>query len=225
MSTNAGIIFDLDGVLVNTSAAHFAAYKKLFEARGVAYSHEDFIKKTDGIGRDQGIRNILGDLPEEEIKRLGLQKQQYYIEKLKENPPELMPGVLELLALLERVTWKKAVASSSKNGVLLLNLVRIADRFDAITTGHDFTHPKPNPEIYLLAAGRIGMTPARCVAIEDSVAGVTAANAAGMATIGLEHFGRQLEHATVRIRSLAEVTLPLLEMLLQQKKFSEGGSR
>jgi beta-phosphoglucomutase len=185
MAQLKAVIFDVDGVLVDTVPYHFEAWKRMFEEQGVKFTFDDYLEKVNGLPRSVGIRNILTDVSDGELSPLAEIKQQYFLEMVNEKPPKPLEGVKEFLHSLGENLFYIAAASSSKNAPYVLEKTKLAPHFNTIVSGHDFKKPKPDPEIFLTAAERLGMDPSECIVFEDAYHGVEAGKRGGMYTIGL----------------------------------------
>ncbi|MBN2563405.1 MAG: beta-phosphoglucomutase [Phycisphaerae bacterium] len=184
-----GLIFDLDGVLVTTDELHYRAWQRLADQEGIDFDHQ-VNERLRGIGRMESLSVLLERseraYTDDEKLALADRKNAMYrglLEGL--SPADVLPGVRDLLGELRRLGTKLAVASSSKNARLILDRVRLAEAFDAVVDGNDVTHSKPHPEVFLLAAEQLGLSPRECVAIEDAPAGIEAGRRAGMAVFGI----------------------------------------
>lgn len=176
------VIFDLDGVITDTVPMHYRAWKRLFDELDVEFTPEIYRKHVDGIPRLEGIRNMLSDASPEKLAKLAERKQKYYLEELDKTSPEVFDDVLPLMEDLIVNNIKIAVASSSKNCRDILGKLKI-DGINAVVSGNDTKKGKPAPEIFLKAAGLLGVRPANCLVIEDAILGGRAAKAAGMRCI------------------------------------------
>lgn len=181
-----GVIFDMDGVLVDSSQAHFEAWKWLGEREGVPFS-EGFFQQTFGMHNQQILPLWLErELPQSEVDRLAFAKEARYRELA---PTLLKPieGVLSLIGQLSEQGVLLAVGSSGPlpNIRLILQTLGLEQAFRALSTGEDVTHGKPDPEVFLVAARRLGLPPQRCLVVEDAPQGVEAARRAGMAVLAI----------------------------------------
>ena len=182
-----GVIFDMDGVLVDTERISFEFWVKSFEKYGYKYSMDIHLSI---IGRnDQSIRNILRetfgtDFPLQEICNY---KSESMINYLLEEGTPLKIGVFELLEFLRECNYKIAVATSThrERAIQRLESVGIKGKFDGIVCGDEIDHSKPDPEIFIKAAERLGLQPKECIVIEDSPAGVEAGYKGGMKVINV----------------------------------------
>lgn len=204
-NTIKAVIFDVDGVLLDTVPYHFKAWKKLFLDQGVRFTFQDYLQKVNGIPRLSGISNIMPNLNPKELETLADKKQSYFLKSITENSPKPLDGVVNLLKELKRRKIKIAAASSSKNAPKLLKNAGLSEYFDAVVGGHDFTRSKPDPELFLVASKKLNIDPFNCVVVEDAAAGVQAAKNANMKTIGI------LTSADQEIKNIADISLKSLK--------------
>lgn len=182
-----GVIFDLDGVLTDTSGLHYQSWQQLADEEGIPF---DYLanEKLRGLSRRDSLLQLLGDrsVTEAQLQEMMTRKNGYY-EQLIENitSADLLPGAEALLDQLQAAGIKVAIGSSSKNARLVLKRLGIADRIDAITDGHSVDRHKPFPDVFLHAAKQLGLEPLQCLVVEDATSGVEAAHAAGMWVVGL----------------------------------------
>lgn len=190
MSASVAVIFDMDGVLVDSAAAHHASWRIVAERAGLDVSAERFASTFGRPSRDI-IRIIWGpDIDAAAIARIDAEKEAAYRELIRDNVP-IMPGCRGALDALRAAGLRLAVATSGppENLELVLDGGGLRAHFDATVHGFDIRHGKPAPDCFLLAAERLGVAPARCVVIEDAVVGVQAGVAAGMRVIGFAPTG------------------------------------
>ncbi len=180
------VIFDLDGVIVDTAKFHYEGWKKLADELGVPFD-EKANEKLRGIPRRESLIAMLGYTPDEDkIKDYTDRKNNYYLEKVKTlKPKDTLPGARALIDNLKAAGFKVAVASSSKNARLVLDLLEMTSIFDAIVDGNEISQGKPDPELFLKAAAMLQVEPAHCLVVEDAASGVDAALAGGMKALGL----------------------------------------
>lgn len=179
------VIFDVDGVLVDTVPYHFLAWQKMFQEAGALFNFEDYLEKVNGLPRAIGIKNVLTDVGDEDLDRLAKIKQNYFLEMVDQKPPKPLAGVKQFLQGLGKNLFCIAAASSSKNAPFVLKKTKLDHFFKTIVSGNDFKKPKPDPELFLTAAQRLGMNPSDCIVFEDAYHGVEAGKRGGMYTIGL----------------------------------------
>lgn len=212
-----GVIFDLDGVLVDTGRFHKQSWYDLAAIEGWDLTDE-FFYKTFGMQNGQIIPMLAGGgMPPDEVGRLGDWKEERYRELIGDQLC-LLEGVEELLADLQQNGFRLAIGSSTPRANLDFMLERIAvrDRFDAYVTGEDVKHGKPAPDTFLQAAQKLGLAPAQCVVVEDAVQGVEAGKAAGMAVVAVTTTRPReaLHNADLVVDSLADVTAAEFARLL-----------
>ncbi len=179
------VIFDLDGVLVSTDRLHYRAWKRLAEELGINDFNERDAARQRGVSRMASLEVLLEKSPvrysEAEKEEMAERKNRWYIELLRElDQSALLPGAVETLAALNRLGIATAVGSASKNAGLILQKTRLLDRLDAVASGLDVTRSKPDPQVFLCAAEKLGIAPSDCLVAEDAVAGIEAAKNAGM---------------------------------------------
>jgi beta-phosphoglucomutase len=189
MKKELAFIFDLDGVIVDTAKYHYLAWRNLANALGFDFTEEQN-ELLKGVSRVESLEILLSigkvELPEEKKQKLLLQKNKEYLEYVnKMTSEEILPGVNDLLNFLEINDIKYALGSASKNAPLILEKVGLLNRFTAIVDGNDVSKAKPDPEVFLIGARKLGMNPENCVVVEDAIAGIQAANAAKMISIGI----------------------------------------
>ncbi|NJM26881.1 MAG: beta-phosphoglucomutase [Bacteroidia bacterium] len=182
-------IFDLDGVIVDTAHYHFLAWKRLGEELGVTLTEADN-ERLKGVSRMQSLDIILeiGGITRSphEKEALANKKNAWFVDFIdRMSPEEIFPGVKALIRALKSRSIAIGLASSSKNARSVIDLLHIKDLFDTIVDGTMIIHTKPHPEIFLLAASRLGIDPADCLVFEDAASGVEAARAAGMRVVGI----------------------------------------
>lgn len=196
-----GLLFDLDGVLVDTAKYHFLAWKQMADRLGIAFTEEDN-ERLKGVSRMRSFEIILEiggmDMPQEEKECRCQEKNAVYVEFIQNMPKEeLFPGVREFLIDARSKNYKIALGSASKNSAMILNRLEITDLFDAIIDGTKVSRAKPDPEVFLKGAQELGLAPGECIVFEDAVAGVQAAHIGGMAAVGIGTADRLPEADTV----------------------------
>ena len=179
-----GIIFDLDGVICSTDHYHYLAWKALADRLG-AYFDETINNRLRGVSRMASLEIVLerydGTLTEEEKLAAAEEKNNTYRELLKQmSPADLSDEVKTTLDALRAKGLLLGIGSSSKNTKFILSRIGLGDYFDKISDGTNITRSKPDPEVFLKAAEYLGLEPKDCLVVEDAVAGVQAAHAAGM---------------------------------------------
>lgn len=220
--TTPAIIWDVDGTLVDTAEQHFRAWLRLAAEIGRPFTRADFAA-TFGMRNPDILRKLyFPDADDARCAELGARKEDLYRASVREEGTQLLPGVAKLLASFAAAGWPQAVGSSAPPGnlELLLGLTDTLRYFRAVVTGDDVRHGKPDPEVFLTAAAKLGADPRRCVVFEDAVAGVEAAKAGGMACVAVTFVGHhsadklRAAGAEVVVASLEEVTAEQVAMLV-----------
>jgi len=185
------VIWDVDGTLVDTGELHFRAWQKFFGEMEQPFTRQHFAD-TFGRRNPEILRELIRpDLTDDEVKELGDRKESYYLAEAEELGIDLLPGVIMLLDGLQKRGVKQAIGSSAPKGNLaaILQLTKSATYFDAVIGQEDTQKGKPDPQVFLLGAQRLGVPPERCLVFEDAVAGVQAAKAGGMRCIAVRFVG------------------------------------
>ncbi len=194
MSQKFAALWDVDGTLVDTGEMHFRAWRKMSQELGVDFTREHF-RATFGRRNPEIIRFIYGDhISETESQRIANTKERYYMDEARQGV-QLLPGVRTLLEQLQRADFKQAIGSSAPraNLELILDLTDSRRFFETVVAMEDTSRGKPDPEVFLTGASRLGITPSQCVVFEDAVAGVQAAKAAGMKCVAVTFVGHHGE--------------------------------
>lgn len=180
-------LFDLDGVLTDTSELHFLAWKRLAEEEGILFTRDDN-EALRGVSRRESLNLLLKgrQVSEEQACEMMERKNGYYVELVRQmTPANLLPGAREMIEEIRHLGLKQAIVSSSKNAWLVLERLQIGELFDAVIDGNSPARSKPHPDLFLLAAQAVGVDARDCLVVEDAQAGVEAAHAAGMKVLGL----------------------------------------
>jgi beta-phosphoglucomutase len=184
------IIFDLDGVIVDTAIFHYKAWKKLANKMGFDLT-EAQNEQLKGISRMESLDILLkigkiDSISDEEKQSLANNKNEWYRENiLKMTPKDILPGVKDFLEELKEAHYKMAIGSSSKNAGIILERIGLENYFDAVVDGTKITRSKPDPEVFLKVAQELNIPPEQCLVFEDADSGIEAAKNAGMKTIGV----------------------------------------
>ncbi|RLE47829.1 HAD family phosphatase [Candidatus Woesearchaeota archaeon] len=214
------VIFDMDGVLVNTIPFHKQAWKAFCKKYNFEYSEEELNRILPGKTTAHLLRLLFGkDLSEEEIKRLAQEKGEFYRGFSYKNL-ELIKGAVPFLEELTKNKIPIAIGTSgSPNNVsFIMNNTPLKNYFEVIVDSSQVTKSKPDPEVFLTAAKKIGAEPKDCIVFEDSLAGIEAAKRAGMKAIGLTttHPREELNEADLVIDDFSEISLDLIKRFLKQ---------
>ena len=217
MKKEIAFIFDLDGVIVDTAKYHFLAWRNLANELGFEFTEEQN-ELLKGVSRVKSLE-ILLSIGNVELSET--QKQEYLIKKNTEylgyvnqmTADEILPGINDLLDFLDQNKITYALGSASKNAPLILEKVGLLNRFAALVDGNDVSKAKPDPEVFLIGAKKLHMKPENCIVVEDAIAGVEAANAANMMSIGIGD-AKLLSEANYVLADTSEFTAEFLKKIL-----------
>lgn len=212
------IIFDFDGLIIDTETPEFDAWQDIFQSYGVSLDRRIWDYAIGRYSRDFDIYGHLADLSGERVEReiVRPKMRQNYLERIERNP--ILPGVEEYLCAATEIGLKLAVASSSSPGWAVGHLKSrgLLHHFEFVLDAGDVANAKPDPELYSRAVGRLGVQSGSAFAIEDSTVGLTAAKAAGLRCVVVPNpmtKGMDFDAADVRLNSLLDV--PLGDLLQQ----------
>ncbi|TDT43875.1 beta-phosphoglucomutase [Maribacter spongiicola] len=215
-----GFIFDLDGVIVDTAKYHYLAWRKLANELGFEFTKEQN-ELFKGVSRKRCLEILLdiGNVKatQEQFDTWMVEKNvDYlaYIEKM--DSSEILPDVTRVLEYLKKKNIPIALGSASKNARPILEKVDLLPYFDSIVDGNSVTKAKPDPEVFLIAANNLGIAANSCVVFEDAVAGIQAANAANMVSIGIGD-ADILNEADYNFNDFTEMTDDFLKSLLNKE--------
>jgi beta-phosphoglucomutase len=186
-STPRAVLWDLDGTLVDSAEHHWIAWRDVMAQEGHPVTHGAFTSSF-GHRNDAILRGLLGhDISDEEVERIGGAKEALYRRFVKERGLGALPGALGWIERLQKEGWRQAVASSAPaaNIVAAVAAIGVASFFDALVSADEVGAGKPDPAVFLAAAARLGVPPARCVVVEDAPSGLEGARRAGMRSIGV----------------------------------------
>ena len=209
------IIFDLDGVIVDTAVFHYKAWKKLANKMSFDLTEEQN-EQLKGISRMESLDILLeigkkDSISDDEKQRLANNKNEWYRENiLKMTPQDILPGVKKFLDELKDAHYKIAIGSSSKNAGTILERIGMNNFFDAVVDGTKISKSKPNPEVFLKGAQELNIPPGQCVVFEDAESGIEAAKNAGMKTIGVGK-PENLPKADMVIPGFENVNISIIE--------------
>ena len=212
-----GVIWDLDGVIIDSGEQHWQSWRVLATETHVTFTETDF-RKTFGQRNADIIPLYWHTDDANEIKRLADRKETLYRELLSKEAHAL-PGAPTLIHTLHDDGWKQALGSSApmENIQLILDLLDLRLLLDAVVSGEETEHGKPAPDIFLAAGRALALSPVNCVVIEDAVAGVMAARAAGMRCVAVTN-GRpnpELGIADIVVGALTEIDMTRLTSLVE----------
>lgn len=218
MTRRPAVIFDMDGVLVDSYRAHYQSWQQLYGELGIEYGEAAFAADFGRTSRDILRRTLGNDLTDARIAALDERKEALYRDIIRAEFPA-MDGAVELIDALSADGFLLAVGSSGPTENIALSLERLgrADRFAAVVTGADVTRGKPDPQVFQLAAERLGVPPASCCVVEDAPHGVEAARRAGMNCIALTGTAtrEQLARANLIVDQLRELAPARIRKLIE----------
>ena len=181
------VIWDMDGVIADTAIYHFEAWHETFHKRGVDFTEEDF-KRNFGQRNDTILSKWLGPGPDaERIWRVGEAKEAHYRTLVDREGISPLPGAAEWVTALHEAGWRQAIASSAPrlNVEVMHRALGFSGLIETLVAAEDVHRGKPDPEVFLVAANRLGVPPNRCVVVEDAEAGIEAARRAEMRSVGV----------------------------------------
>ena len=206
MAMNRAVLWDMDGTLVDSAEHHWKAWRDVMSREGFPVTHEQFLA-TFGQRNDSILRQWLGErVTSELIQCIGNAKETLYRKLVREHGIGPLPGALEWVNLLHRQGWGQAIASAAPRANIetILDVLQASQCFQAIVSADDVHRGKPDPEVFLIAATKLGVAPEQCIVVEDALHGVEAARAAGMKSIGVSKNGKHLP---------ADIVVPSLDLL------------
>ena len=210
------VLWDMDGTLLDSAEYHWLAWRDILADERFELARDQFVA-TFGQRNDTILRDWLGaDLPISEIDRIADTKEARYRALVQAGGITLLPGVERWLKRLEADGWYQAVASAAPraNVEAIVTALGIAAFFHAISSAEDVQRGKPDPQVFLVAAERVGVPPARCIVIEDAPAGLLGAQRGGMRAIGVRSSHANLQ-ADIVVDTLAELPDDAFERLLE----------
>lgn len=215
------VIFDMDGVLIDSYEAHLQSWIDLGRETGVTFTREHFTWAFGRTSRETVSRYWGADLPAEKVREMDDRKELLYRQIIADSLP-VMPGILTLIDDLLAAGFKLAVGSSGPPENVWLTVDKLGRKhgFGAVITGMDVKVGKPHPEVFLTAAARLGVKPEHCAVIEDATAGITAALAGNMSAIGLCSTGRthdQLKEAHLIVDRIDELSPSRIAKLIDTR--------
>jgi beta-phosphoglucomutase len=208
------VLWDLDGTLADSRAYHWRAWREVMAADGVILTEARFAASF-GQRNDAILGAWLGPgAAAERVQRIGAAKEACFRRLVAAEGLAPLPGALEWVARLARAGWRQAIASSAPraNVEVMVRVLGIAIHLGALVAAEDVRAGKPDPEVFLVSAARLGVAPARAVVVEDAAAGIEAARRAGMRSVGAGAAG--LAAADVVVTSLADLPADAFERLV-----------
>jgi HAD superfamily hydrolase (TIGR01509 family) len=225
MNSSKAVLWDMDGTLINSEELHWLAWREAMTKEGLVITRDHFLSSV-GQRNDSIIPAWLGSAATaERIERIGETKENLYRDLVRQVGIAFEPGVATWLHRLQQHGWQQAIASAAPRANIDAILESLSEKhiFQAIVSAEDVHRGKPDPEVYLLAATRVGVPADRCIVVEDAVAGIEGARRAGMRSVGVSHNGKDL-HADVCIESLELLEPDAFDRLLNQTQSREAGT-
>ncbi|MGE9290095.1 MAG: HAD family hydrolase [Puniceicoccales bacterium] len=217
VSGKFGVLFDWDGVVVDSSSHHFLSWQRLAEEIGKSISEDQFRESFGQVNRAI-IPGVLGWATDpDEVERLGARKEELYRQIVREKGLDPLAGARELVISLKDAGVPRVVGTSSEKENILtaLEVMGMSGLFDGIVASEDVQRGKPDPEVFLKAAELAGLAPERCVVLEDSHHGLQAAESGGMKSVGVltTHGKEKLGQPDLFVADLSELTVEKLQAL------------
>ena len=211
--SDRAVLWDLDGTLVDSEEFHWLSWRDTMRAEGVELTYGQFLASF-GQRNDRILGTWLPGADPARIRRIGDEKEAEYRRLVETHGLAPLTGAREWLVALRQAGWKQAIASSApgENVVTMLRVLGLGSHLDAIVSAEDVTIGKPDPQVFLKAAERLAIPPARCIVVEDAAAGVEGGRRGGMKTIGVTRNGTL--DADVFVRSLEELPPDAFDRLL-----------
>lgn len=211
------VIFDLDGVIVDTTRAHYLSWRDSFAEFGIKLTEDQYKRNMSGRKAWENAKRVLGEKAYQKNLQKVIVKKTIIFFQFFNQRVKLVQGVVEFLSELKRNIIPIALATSARREVLdfIFQKLSLRDYFDAIVTGYDVIQEKPHPEIFLKAASKIGAKPSDCVVFEDSHSGVEAAKRAGMKVVLImtSHTQNEIPHVDKAIKDFSQISIKDIKML------------
>ncbi len=218
MDSSIGVIFDMDGVLVDSAAPHLRSWQLLAEECGGTVTEEQFSETFGRQNRDI-VPILFGPVSETRMQQLADRKEELYRDIIRCDPP-IIQGAVELVRNLHEAGVALAVGSSgpAENIDLVLSSMGVKEHISVVVSGDDVTRGKPDPQVFTTAADRLGIGPSRCVVIEDAPVGVEAAKAAGARAVAvlLYHRAEAFDGADLVVQRLADLSVSQIVSLVRE---------
>ena len=211
---NRAVLWDLDGTLADSGDHHWRAWRDTMRGEGLELAYQQFLDSF-GQKNDRILTRWLGTtIPADRIQRVGDAKEALYRDFARREGLVALPGAIDWVRRLRRDGWLQAIASSAPraNVDVMLEAVGIETEVDAIVSAEDVTAGKPDPEVFLAAAERLGVPARRCVVVEDAAAGIEGARRAGMRSIGVS--SSTVLDADIHVSSLADLPIDAFDRLV-----------
>ena len=217
MGTDRAVLWDMDGTLIDSEEFHWISWRDTLANEGIAITREQFLSSF-GQRNDSIIPRWLGAAStRERIETIGKAKEELYRHLVRRDGISPLPGVGNWIHRLHKEGWLQAIASAAPRANIdaVLEALSATHIFQGIVSADDVHRGKPDPEVFLIAASRVGVSPDCCIVVEDAVAGVQGARSAGMKSIGVNRNGKQLP-ADIVVQSLDLLDSDAFDTLLQR---------
>jgi len=221
MSAGRAVLWDMDGTLIDSEEYHWIAWRHAMADEGVTITREQFLSSF-GQRNDSILPRWLGTTATpQSMEKIANAKEELYRALIRKYGIAPLPGVERWVHRLHESGWQQAIASAAPraNVEAILEALSAGYIFQGIVSAEDVHHGKPDPEVYLIAASRVGTSPDRCIVVEDAAAGIEGARRAGMKSIGVNRNGAQLP-ADVAVQSLELLDPNVFEDLLESSPIS-----
>jgi beta-phosphoglucomutase len=188
MKKPKAILFDLDGVLTDTSEYHYRSWKRLADEEGIPFTRQENDEHLRGVSRRESLMYIIRgrNYSEDQIQEMMDRKNRYYNDMIKDmTPNDLVPGGRQLLQEIRDAGIKVAIASGSKNAQIVLDRLDITSYLDGVADGYCIVNSKPAPDLFVYAAGLVNVHTVDCLGVEDADAGIEAIKTAGMQALAI----------------------------------------
>jgi beta-phosphoglucomutase family hydrolase len=216
MSAGRAVLWDMDGTLIDSEEFHWIAWRETMATQGISIAHEQFLSSF-GQRNDSILPRWLGaSATAERIDKIANAKEEKYRQLIRKHGISPLPGVERWVHLLHNEGWLQAIASAAPRANIeaILEALSATRVFEGIVSAEDVQRGKPDPEVYLTAASRVGVSPNRCIVVEDAAAGIEGARRAGMKSIGVNRNGVHLP-ADAMVNSLELLDADAFEALLE----------
>jgi len=220
MSAARAVLWDMDGTLIDSEELHWIAWRTTTANEGVTITREQFLASF-GQRNDSIIPQWLGAAATpERIEKIANAKEELYRHLIRRDGVSPLPGVATWLHRLHRDGWLQVIASAAPRANIdaVLEALSATHIFQGIVSAEDVRRGKPDPEVYLTAASKVGASPQNCIVVEDAAAGIEGARRAGMRSIGVTHDGNHLQ-ADVVVESLDQLDPDAFDKLLRTRVF------
>jgi len=216
MSDIRAVLWDMDGTLIDSEKFHWISWRDTMAAEGIVISHEQFLSSFDQRNDSILPRWLGAATTPERIEKIGNAKEELYRQLIRQHGISPLPGVAHWVRQLHEDGWLQVIASAAPRANIdaVLKALSATHIFQGIVSADDVHRGKPDPEVYLVAAARVGASPDRCIVVEDAAAGVEGARRAGMRSIGVSRGGKHLP-ADVVVQSLESLDPDTFEKLLE----------